>query len=101
MSVCAVGHCTHTPVLEARKNKKSPLPVRPRVFKIPELNFDANNYTKMIKCPTTISESPLTTVLQDILNKDLKTFFTGFPCHTVAVERNIRLIIRDITRSVG
>lgn len=71
-----------------------------RTFKVPSLNFDAEDYTDLIiwqYCE--ITEPPLTLNVSDedlkvIVKNGLGTFqdIVKFPCHTQAVERCVKLV---------
>lgn len=83
-------------ILKARNNK----PEGVRVFRIPNLNFEAQDYIDLIKwAECTITEPPLTTglthgELERFISKadEFSTRFGKFPCHTQAVERCVKLV---------
>lgn len=70
-----------------------------RKFKVPVINFDAEDYVKMIEWKVnTFTEPPLTksltenqlkTIIEDAPEKN--TIF-AFPCHSQAVERCVKLV---------
>lgn len=71
-----------------------------RTFKVPALNFDAEDYTKIITWQEfEITEPPLTSNLSDEALKSIVKSGLGtiqntrnYPCHTQAVERCIKLV---------
>ena len=78
-----------------------------RTFKIPKLNFEAKEYTEIIHWPSCeVTEPP---VISSTSNEELqKIIETGeyikipkFPCHTQAVERNIKLVTESSTAVCG
>lgn len=83
-------------ILKARRNKKDGL----RVFKVPKLNFDAEDYVDLINWnDCEITEPPLTMQissdqLESLIRKEdvLPITFGKFPCHTQAVERCVKLV---------
>ncbi|CAG4961034.1 unnamed protein product [Parnassius apollo] len=83
-------------ILKARAENDQGL----RTFKVPPLNFDAEDYTDLIKWQDCkITEPPLTYNLSDEFLKEivkcgLRTCqsIKDFPCHTQAVERCIKLV---------
>ncbi|KAG0711470.1 hypothetical protein GWK47_020547 [Chionoecetes opilio] len=84
-------------IMKARKEAKL---VTVRVFKVPTLNFEAEDYTSMIdwrKEP--ITEPPVTMKIDDetllrFIHEDVTPIvsFSRYPCHTQAVERHIKLV---------
>lgn len=70
-----------------------------RDFKVPELNFEASDYTELINWQSIeVSEPPLT---KKITTEDLIKMITNmpdniellrFPCHSQAVERHIKMV---------
>ena len=69
-----------------------------RQFLVPELNFNANDYSEMIdwqKC--LLTESPITVEISDetlekmILKREVPEL-NKFPCHTQAVERYVKTV---------
>ena len=93
-------------IMKARKEAK---PGTVRVFKVPTLNFEAEDYTSMIdwhKEP--ITEPPVTMKIDD---KALQRFtiedvtpivgFSRYPCHTQAVERHIKLVTEALAAVCG
>ena len=96
-------------ILQARKSARSEESEDVRVFKIPPLNFKAQDYTQLIfwdKCD--ITEPP---ILSHLSNDDICTFVDGdpsfkqtlssFPCHTQAVERCVKLVTETCSHVVG
>lgn len=90
-------------ILKARLEKNYGL----RKFKVPSLNFDAEDYTDLINWQDhQITEPPLTLnisneFLENIVENGLSTHHNikDFPCHTQAVERCIKLVT-DASSSV-
>ena len=86
-------------ILKARSEHNSVrIPVR--VFTVPEINFNAEDYTELINWQScNVTEPPLTVNISDV---DITAFvkskespvvdFPRFPCHTQAVERCIKLV---------
>lgn len=69
-----------------------------RIFKVPALNFEANDFIEIIDWQNTvITEPPLTQMLTIveidslIVSKETKSI-PKYPCHTQAVERHIKLV---------
>lgn len=83
-------------ILKARNNKPEGI----RVFKVPTLKFDAQDYVDLINwSECTITEPPLTmgisdTELANLIKKEdvLPISFGKFPCHTQAVEKCLKLV---------
>ena len=83
-------------IMNARSNNAPGV----RTFKIPALNFDAEDYTKIMTWEEfEITEPPLTANLSDealksIVKSGLGTFqnIKKYLCHTQAVERCIKLV---------
>lgn len=81
-----------------------------RKFKVPPINFEAENYTEMIDW-TAIEISPPPvfdyfeeTELQEMLDANEIPFlweFTNFPCHTQAVERLVKLVTQASSKVFG
>jgi hypothetical protein len=71
-----------------------------RIFTIPEINFDAEDYTQLINWQLGhITEPPLTVNISDdviitfVASKESPLIqFPRFPCHTQAVERCVKLL---------
>ena len=71
-----------------------------RVFKVPSLNFEAEDYTSIIDWyKESITEPPVTMRIGDetflrIIQEDVSPSFgfSSYPCHTQAVERHIKLV---------
>lgn len=85
-------------ILKARKMASQESQLSVRTFKIPTINFDANEYTEIIYWQSgTITEPP---AFRNITDADIeeairvKRMFEipKFPCHTQAVERTIKLV---------
>ena len=79
-----------------KKNNKNNEGIR--MFKVPNINFFASNYTEMIKWNEDITEPPCTLKMKD---EDLLIFIDSqlkdheifkFPCHTQVVERCIKVV---------
>ncbi|GBO32541.1 hypothetical protein AVEN_85776-1 [Araneus ventricosus] len=91
-------------ILSARQDEDENLYHSIRYNIIPQLNFEAKDYTDMILWESTDVFIAVPPVLRNVSNEDLidklslivntvpEWFFTGFPCHTVAVERTVKLI---------
>ena len=73
-----------------------------RTFKVPQINFNANNYTDMINwssvdccCPPllkyTVNEMELFIKEKSYPSGPLHNF-SGYPCHNQAVERGVKLV---------
>lgn len=83
-------------ILKARSENAPGL----RTFTVPALNFDAEDYTKMITWQDfKITEPPLTSSLSDEALKSIVKSGLGttkniknYPCHTQAVERCVKLV---------
>ncbi|CAH0562813.1 unnamed protein product [Brassicogethes aeneus] len=92
-------------ILKIRKNLIQSESIR--IFKIPKLNFSADDYIDLIDwSQTNISEPPLTmSMTEDDLNKLLQTGekfqLDKFPCHTQAVERMVKIITDASTTVCG
>lgn len=85
-------------ILKARSSKKDSDKQNIRVFKIPKLNFEAEDYSDIVDWQNIeVSDPP---ALSKYLDEELKSFITtgeipeipGFPCHTQTVERHIKLV---------
>lgn len=69
-----------------------------RDFKVPDLKFDAADYTELINWQSDVTEPPLTKTIpeaelrQMIGNIPNTIEILNFPCHTQAVERHIQLV---------
>lgn len=92
-------------ILKAREIKTKAI----RHFKLPSLNFDAEDYINLIDWQNTeVTEPPITS---NISTEDLKEFirspdtpmldFPKFPCHTQAVERCVKLVTEAAKSVVG
>ncbi|KAK3925304.1 Tetratricopeptide repeat protein 30-like protein [Frankliniella fusca] len=80
---------------------------------VPKINFEANDYTDMIKWDQTDVSLTLPPVLMHIPEDELTCKlsmadglvpdweFTSFPCHTVAVERTVKLVTEVSKRVIG
>lgn len=80
-----------------------------RIFKPPNLNFEAKDYTEIIKWNTsTLTPPPL---LRTLTNEDIKQYLSNdfkpvmsidaFPCHTQAVERCAKLVTEASSKVCG
>lgn len=82
-------------ILRAREKKHN---FNIRIFEVPKLNFDAEEYFSLINwSDECLSEPPITQNLKDDEIKDMiKTGsimkIPNFPCHSQAVERHIKLV---------
>lgn len=71
----------------------------PRVFEVPQINFDANEYIDLIDWQQNFFDPP---ILRHITNKgineviesqgDENLIFLKLPCHTQAVERSVKIV---------
>ncbi|CAH0562822.1 unnamed protein product [Brassicogethes aeneus] len=91
--------------LAARRIKKCRMQTNKtvRVFRVPFINLDADDYTSLIDCQKTITEPPLTfnvtnEVLDNIVSRKEVLNFEKFPCHTQAVERCVKLVTEASTK---
>lgn len=88
-------------ILKARQ-----LGIGKRIFKIPKINFDAQDYVDLIDWSNcTVSEPPLTKdmseeQLLDIIKSE-ESPFDFFPCHTQAVERYVKVITDASSKVCG
>lgn len=88
-------------ILKARK-----LGIKKRIFKIPKINFDAEDYIDLIDWSNcVISEPPLTKDMSDEQLLDIikseESPFDFFPCHTQAVERYVKVITDASSKVCG
>jgi hypothetical protein len=78
-------------------------------FEIPKVNLKANDYKELIDWSFyKITPPP---ILSDVTTEDLKSMlkepipidsiFTNFPCHTQAVERTVKLIMKALKKVCG
>ena len=80
-----------------------------RQFSVPTINFDAHNYYGMINWDDNVTEPPLTKnistsrILGAIESKvfNIEILFENIPCHTQAVERNIKAVTEVSSRVCG
>jgi hypothetical protein len=90
----------------------NPTPRHQRLFKIPKLNFAADDYSELIFWPEcNVSEPPVTKALSTVVLKEYidrtKEHDPGFldlpnlPCHTQAVERCVKLVTEAATAVCG
>ena len=70
-----------------------------REFKVPSLNFDANDYIDLIDWSKEIITSPPVMqsfsdeeIIRMIKSKNIDIKFPSFPCHTQSVERCVKLV---------
>ncbi|CAH1101610.1 unnamed protein product [Psylliodes chrysocephalus] len=70
-----------------------------RQFKVPKLNFDAQDYTELINCQSvSVTEPQLTRKVSDDVLQEMivrvpdNIEISKYPCHTQAVERCIRTV---------
>lgn len=71
----------------------------PRVFEVPQINFDANNYIDLIYWQQQFFDPP---ILRHISNQEINEviesqgdenlIFLKLPCHTQAVERSVKIV---------
>lgn len=89
-------------ILKARKNN-----IKNRIFKVPKINFDAQDYIDLIdwfNC--VVTEPPLTMnmseeQLLDIVTKNQIPKFNHFHCHSQAVERCVKIITDASSKVCG
>ena len=90
-------------VLKARSQSSEVV----RQFKLPEINFDAEDYVAMINWQSvTVTEPPLTrdipeTELRKNIENKARLEFKKFPCHTQCVERMIKLVTESSKKVSG
>lgn len=81
-----------------------------RVLKIPQINFNAEHYVEMNKCQDLNAWNPplLQRFSNETLEKCIETTFNvvynelkNIPCHSQAVERNVRLVSEACDYSYG
>lgn len=68
-----------------------------RIFRVPKLNFAAQDYIDLIDWFGDVTEPPLTMHIPDedllCMIQDQETInFKRFPCHTQAVERTVKIV---------
>ena len=100
-------------ILKARQGSKNK---NIRVYEIPDINFQAGSYHDMVDWNINITEPPLTTYISDedifqyIETGDLprisaislgSTTMNNIPCHSQAVERNVKLVTEASQNVVG
>lgn len=81
-------------IVKARESQASST----RIFKIPTINMAAETYVDMIDWESPITDPPL---MKSISNTDLRSIILNncnkelfkLPCHTQAVERNVKVYI--------
>ena len=94
-------------IMHARASKKPREGIR--MFQVPVLNFEANDYIDLINWKSShITEPPVTNYITD---DDLKLLihstevpvitYPCFPCHTQAVERCVRAVTESVIAVVG
>lgn len=78
-----------------------------RIFKVPSINFDADDYINLIDWQScTITEPSMTmkysdSDLQNIIKEKNIPEFLKFPCHTQAVERCVKLVTEASQKVCG
>ena len=89
-------------VLAARSSNNE-TDTEPRVFKVPLLNFEAQDYTEIISWssnkrtePPMFRSFPPNQLEENIRSSEMLQF-QSFPCHTQAVERGIKLVTEACT----
>ena len=89
-------------VLAARSSNNK-TNTEPRVFKVPLLNFEAQDYTEIISWssnkrtePPVFRSFPPNQLEENIRSSEMLQF-QSFPCHTQAVERGIKLVTEACT----
>ena len=89
-------------VLAARSSNNE-TDTEPRVFKVPLLNFEAQDYTEIITWssnkrtePPMFRSFPSNQLEENIRSSEMLQF-QSFPCHTQAVERGIKLVTEACT----
>lgn len=89
-------------ILKARKTD-----MKTRTFRIPKINFEAQEYIDLIHWShCDVTEPPLTKSMPDeqlreIMTNDTVPKFDHFPCHTQAVERCVKLITEASSKVCG
>ena len=89
-------------VLAARSSNNE-TDTEPRVFKVPLLNFEAQDFTEIISWssnkrtePPMFRSFPSNQLEENIRSSEMLQF-QSFPCHTQAVERGIKLVTEACT----
>ena len=78
-----------------------------RIFRVPKINFSAEDYTDLINWQScVITEPPMTLKysdgdLQNIITNKIIPNFEKFPCHTQAVERCVKLVTEASQKVCG
>ena len=88
-------------ILVYRKNQKADeKPRKVRTFRVPKLNFDAKNYVNLIDWKE-CSEPPALSLISDeelerlvLTNPEELKELLRIPCHTQAVERNVKIVTK-------
>ncbi|GBM50949.1 hypothetical protein AVEN_114602-1 [Araneus ventricosus] len=100
-------------ILSARQDEVENLHHSIRYNIIPQLNFEAYDYTDMILWESTDVFITVPPVLRNISNEEIvdklslpnstvpEWSFTDFPCHMVAVERTVKLVTEAVFRVCG
>ncbi|GBM87711.1 hypothetical protein AVEN_25756-1 [Araneus ventricosus] len=100
-------------ILSARQDAVENLHHSNRYNIIPQLNFEAYDYAVMILWESTDVSITVPPVLRNISKEELidklslpdntvpEWSFTAFPCHTVAVERTVKLVTEAAFRVCG
>ena len=85
-----------------RRARQTPT-MTPRSFKVPKLNFEAEDYTKLIDFDALdpVLEPPLTKVMCPALTDEELHSIPSLPCHTQAVERCIKLVTEASQKVCG
>src|SRR6218665_335577 len=89
-------------ILAARKETASNSTTTVRQFRVPELNFEAEDYTELVDWQSIDRHS--SPVMKDMSNSEIITFvesrvtdkvdYPRFPCHTQGTELCIKLVMQ-------
>jgi len=87
-------------IMAARKETESNATTTVRRFRVPEMNFEADDYTELVDWQSIDRSSP--PVMKDLSDSEIITFvknkatdkvdYPRFPCHTQGTERCIKLV---------
>jgi len=78
-----------------------------RPFKVPDLNFEASDYSELIQwADGTVTDPPILSHLSDEqiqahIKGDEKVFIPDYPCHTQSVERCVKLVTQAASAVCG
>src|SRR5277367_5969785 len=100
-------------ILKAREEEQDHVAGEVRYNIVPNLNFEAQEYTEMIHWGDPDVSITVPPVLRHMTTKELtddlivedgivpEWTFTQFPCHTVAVERTVKLVTEASSKYIG